>query len=142
MISVDFYSQEYTDLPVSSLVFSLPLLIVAEGFIEGEISIIICSDDELLEINRNHLNHDYYTDIITFDYSEGANINGDLFVSIDRIKENSDKFEVRFEEELHRVIFHGVLHMMGYNDKSNEEQTLMRSKENHYLKELFHVKHP
>lgn len=142
MISVDFYSQEYTDLPVFSLVSSLPILIEAEGFIEGEISIIICSDDELLEINRKHLSHDYFTDIITFDYSEGANVNGDLFVSIDRIKENADKFEVRFEEELHRVIFHGALHMMGYNDKSKEEQTLMRSKENHYLKELFHVKHP
>jgi len=97
------------------------------------ISVIFCSDDYLLSVNKEYLNHDYYTDIITFDYSVDTEISGDLFISIDRVKENSTEFNVPFLNELHRVLVHGVLHLCGYGDKSPVEETLMRSKEDFYL---------
>jgi probable rRNA maturation factor len=97
------------------------------------ISVIFCSDDYLLSVNKEYLNHDYYTDIITFDYSVDTDISGDLFISIDRVKENATEFNVPFLNELHRVLVHGVLHLCGYGDKSPDEETLMRSKEDFYL---------
>jgi rRNA maturation RNase YbeY len=99
----------------------------------GDVTIIFCSDDYLLEVNREHLNHDYYTDIITFDYSVFPIVSGDLFISVDRVKENATDFNVSFEHELHRVIIHGFLHLCGYFDKTNEDELLMRSKENQAL---------
>ena len=99
----------------------------------GDLTIIFCSDDYLLEVNREHLNHDYYTDIITFDYSDFPTVSGDLFISVDRVKENATDFNVSFEHELHRVIIHGFLHLCGYFDKTNEDELLMRSKENQAL---------
>jgi rRNA maturation RNase YbeY len=99
----------------------------------GDISLIFCSDEYLLEMNRTHLDHDYYTDIITFDYTENQLVSGDLFISIDRVRENASDFNVSFVHELHRVIIHGVLHLCGYKDKSDEEEKLMRSKENDAL---------
>lgn len=99
----------------------------------GEISVILLSDEDLLKINIDYLNHDYYTDIITFDYSEGCKISGDLYISVDRVKENAQKYGYRFEEELKRVIIHGILHLCGYNDKSRKEQHEMRKKEDYYL---------
>ena len=99
----------------------------------GDVTIIFCSDDYLLEVNREHLNHDYYTDIITFDYSVFPIVSGDLFISVDRVKENATDFNVSFEHELHRVIIHGFLHLCGYFDKTNEDEMLMRSKENQAL---------
>ena len=99
----------------------------------GDLTIIFCSDDYLLEVNREHLDHDYYTDIITFDYSDYSTVSGDLFISVDRVKENASDFNVSFEHELHRVIIHGFLHLCGYFDKTNEDQILMRSKENQAL---------
>ena len=99
----------------------------------GDVTIIFCSDDYLLEVNRQHLEHDYYTDIITFDYSDFPIVSGDLFISFDRVKENASDFNVSFEHELHRVIIHGFLHLCGYFDKTNEDQILMRSKENQAL---------
>ena len=99
----------------------------------GDISLIFCTDEYLLEMNRTHLDHDYYTDIITFDYTENQLVSGDLFISIDRVRENSSDFNVSFVHELHRVIIHGVLHLCGYKDKSDEEEKLMRSKENEAL---------
>jgi rRNA maturation RNase YbeY len=99
----------------------------------GDVTIIFCSDDYLLEVNREHLEHDYYTDIITFDYSDYSTVSGDLFISVDRVKENASDFNVSFEHELHRVIIHGFLHLCGYFDKTNEDQILMRSKENQAL---------
>jgi probable rRNA maturation factor len=99
----------------------------------GDITIIFCSDDYLLEVNREHLKHDYYTDIITFDYSDFPTVSGDLFISVDRVKENASDFNVSFEHELHRVIIHGFLHLCGYFDKTNEDEILMRSKENQAL---------
>ena len=99
----------------------------------GDLTIIFCSDDYLLEVNREHLNHDYYTDIITFDYSDFPTVSGDLFISVDRVKENAIDFNASFEHELHRVIIHGFLHLCGYFDKTNEDELLMRSKENQAL---------
>ena len=103
------------------------------GYNLGELSIIFCNDEYLLEINKKHLNHDYYTDIITFNYNVGKKLNGDLFISVDRIKENANSFNENFSVELFRVIIHGVLHLCGFNDKTKDEQKEMRSKENHYL---------
>lgn len=103
---------------------------------KGDISIIFCSDAYLLEINKQYLNHNYYTDIVTFDYGENSVISGDLFISVDRIIENAENFNVTFKEELFRVVFHGVLHLVGYNDKSAEEQKEMRQKEDFYLGEV------
>jgi len=96
----------------------------------GKITFYFVSDEELLEINRAHLNHDYYTDIITFDYSTQRKLEGEIYVSIERVKENGKDFS----EELIRVMSHGVLHMLGYNDKSEEELMTMRSKEEEWIK--------
>lgn len=99
----------------------------------GSITIIFCSDNYLLEMNKKYLEHDYFTDIITFDYVENDIISGDLFISVDRVKENAEKFNTTFLNELVRVIFHGVLHLAGYKDKTTPDQQLMREKENFYL---------
>lgn len=99
----------------------------------GEISYIFCSDEQLLEINKEFLNHDYYTDIITFDYSETDVASGDLFISIERIKDNAKTLKTSYQEELHRVIIHGVLHLLGYKDKTEEESENMRKLEDECL---------
>lgn len=104
----------------------------------GTINYIFCTDDELLEINIKHLNHKTLTDIITFDYTEGTKINSDIFISIERVLENAKKFKVSFEDELHRVMIHGILHLCGYKDKSKSDAELMRKKENGALK-LFNL---
>ena len=104
-----------------------------EGKILGEVSYIFCSDEYLHKINLKHLNHDNYTDIITFNYCENNTISSDVFISIERVKDNANKFNTDFVTELHRVIIHGILHLVGYNDKSNEEQEIMTSKEDFYL---------
>jgi len=95
----------------------------------GDISVILCSDEYLLSVNRQFLNHDYYTDIITFDYCEGSKISGDLFISIDTVKENAKTYDAGFPQELHRVMIHGVLHLIGYNDHSDEEKREMKERE-------------
>lgn len=103
-----------------------------------EISYIFCDDEYLLNLNEEFLKHDTYTDIITFDYSVGKILQGDIYISTERVKENSDEFNVSFEEELRRVIIHGVLHLCGYKDKTKEQSLLMRQKEEEKM-ELFHV---
>jgi probable rRNA maturation factor len=101
----------------------------------GEISYIFCSDDYLLEINKQHLQHDYYTDIITFGLSEpGQPIQAEVYISIDRVKDNARQFRTPLKEELHRVIFHGALHLCGYKDKKPKDQAIMRKMEDKYLK--------
>lgn len=102
----------------------------------GNISLIFCSDNYLLDINIKYLNHNYFTDIITFNYVEGEIISGDLFISIDRVKENAIEFETMWIKELYRVIFHGLLHLIGYNDKTEEEKKIMKIKEDLYLSEV------
>ena len=99
----------------------------------GLISIIFCSDNYLLKINQDYLNHDYFTDIITFDYCDGNSVSGDLFISIDMIRANAEKFGVEFIDELHRVIIHGVMHLVGFKDKTDEEAQVMRTQENYWL---------
>jgi len=108
-------------------------LIFNENMKEGELSFIFCSDEYLLKMNNEYLQHDFYTDVITFDYTEQKIIAGDIFISVDRIKENALKYNTTFENELQRVMIHGVLHLVGYNDKTEEEQKEMTKKENQYL---------
>lgn len=108
----------------------LTALIKADNKRVGEIGYEFCDDDHLLEVNISYLNHDTYTDIITFDYVEDDTISGDILISIDRIRENATTFAVPFEEELHRVIAHGVLHLLGQGDKTKKEASEMRKKEN------------
>ena len=100
---------------------------------EGDITYIFCDDDYLLEKNIRFLNHNTLTDVITFDYCEGNSVSGDIFISIERVKENSEVFKVDFLTELNRVMVHGLLHLLGYKDKTERESNLMRKKENYYL---------
>ena len=109
-----------------------------EGFSIGDINYIFCDDAYLLNLNLEYLNHDTLTDIITFDYVEGNILNGDIFISIERVMENSQLFSVSFDQELLRVLAHGVLHLCGYKDKSDEDSAVMRSKED-YAIQLFSV---
>ncbi|WP_431126985.1 rRNA maturation RNase YbeY [Flagellimonas flava] len=110
----------------------------SEAFVCGDIDYIFCSDEFLLNLNQEYLNHDTFTDIITFDYTDANLISGDIFISVDRIKENAAKFDVAFKNELKRVMAHGVLHLMGYKDKGTDEAKVMRQKEEEKIK-LFHV---
>ena len=118
----------------------LSRVIVSESKLEGDLNYIFCDDEYLLGINQQYLNHDTYTDIITFDYCDGDTISGDIFISVERVKDNAQEYSVSFEEELHRVMAHGLLHLLGYKDKSDQEAHLMREKENEKIK-LFHVEH-
>ena len=104
-----------------------------EGKTPDDITYIFCSDQYLLELNRSALDHDYFTDIITFDYCEGDIVSGDLFISIDRVEDNAKTLGHSFIDELHRVMIHGVLHLCGYKDKSKKEEQTMREKEDYYL---------
>ncbi len=106
----------------------------AEGSTFGFFNIIFCSDEFLLDMNKKYLNHDYYTDIITFDYNDDDCVSGDLFISVDRVHFNASEYNSGFYEELYRVIVHGVLHVLGYSDKTDSEVKTMRKKENAYLK--------
>ena len=110
----------------------------------GNVNYLFCDDEYLLGVNQQYLNHDTYTDIITFDYVAGNLISGDILISVDRVGENAKKFSVAFEQELHRVIIHGVLHLLGQGDKSDAEAKEMRSLEEEALQlwdAMFHVKH-
>lgn len=111
----------------------LEKLIISEGKKPGEIQYIFCDDDYLLKVNQDFLQHDYYTDVITFDYVKGKTISGDIFVSLPRISENAVNIQKDFNSELHRVLAHGLLHLCGYKDKTDEEISEMRRKEDYYL---------
>lgn len=112
----------------------------SENFYIADLNYVFVSDDELYDMNVKYLNHNTLTDIITFNYVEKDLISGDIFISVDRVKENADDFKVTFENELRRVMVHGLLHLMNYNDKTDEEQELMTQKEDEKLK-MFHVEH-
>ncbi len=107
--------------------------ILEENLKEGEINYIFCSDDYLHKINIDFLEHDTLTDIISFDYSIGKELHGDIYISVDRVKENASDFKVTFNDEISRVMIHGVLHYCGYKDKSEEDKKTMRAKEDYYL---------
>lgn len=107
-----------------------------EGFKTGTLNYIFCSDDYLIKINIQFLDHNTYTDIITFDYTENKTVNGDIYISIDRIRENAGKYGVSTEDELRRVMVHGLMHLCGYKDKKPKDKALMTSKEDFYLKKF------
>ena len=100
----------------------------------GDIAYIFCSDEKILEVNKAYLQHDYYTDVITFDYTEGDKIGGDIFISVDTVRSNAEQFGTDYDEELHRIIIHGVLHLCGINDKGPGEREMMTRHENEALK--------
>ena len=99
----------------------------------GDVNYIFCNDERILEVNREYLQHDYYTDIITFDYTEDDVISGDLFISLDTVRTNSEQFATEYDEELHRTIIHGILHLCGINDKGPGEREIMEEAENRAL---------
>ncbi len=111
---------------------------IEENISVGDINIVFCTDNYLLKINNSFLDHDYYTDIVTFDYTLGNRISGELYISVDRVKENAVIFQQPFKVELVRVILHGVLHLLGYCDTTSDEELIMRNKEDYYLS-LFQV---
>ncbi|WP_445717208.1 rRNA maturation RNase YbeY [Flavobacterium sp.] len=115
-------------------------IIESEGFDEGEINYIFCNDEYLHKINVEYLDHDTLTDIISFDYTVGNLVQGDIFISIERVQDNANDFNVSFDEELKRVLSHGVLHYCGYKDKTPKDEALMRSKEEEKM-QMFHVEH-
>ena len=118
----------------SQLKSFLPSIFKKEKKHLAELRYIFCSDDYLLDINKQYLNHDYYTDIITFDLSEPDQpINAEIYISVDRVRDNARSFGNSFKKELHRVIFHGALHLCGYRDKTQQEEKLMRKMEDQYL---------
>lgn len=119
------------------------LKLVAESEIKklGNINIIFCSDNYILDVNVRYLGHDYFTDIITFDYCEKDILSGDLFISIDTVRDNAEFYKTEFNDELNRVIVHGLLHLIGYDDHTPEEQKIMREKENYYLELRNHIEH-
>jgi len=110
-----------------------------EKRLAGDINFVFCSDEYILQVNQSFLQHDYYTDIITFDLSESGEkaINAEIYISVDTVKSNAIQFNTTFSNELHRVIFHGILHLCGYKDKRKSDQIIMRQKENYYLKAYF-----
>lgn len=137
MSNINFFQEEITfELKDESSITSwLQSVATAEGQSIGEINYIFCSDEYILSINEEYLNHDYYTDIITFDNRDNTqdDIEADIFVSIDRVQENAQMIQVPFDTELRRVMVHGLLHLLGYHDKSEEEISQMREKEEAYL---------
>lgn len=134
MIPIYFQNSEIDfDLPFDETLVKewIERVIVSDNYKLGELSYVFTSDESLLEINQSYLNHDTFTDIITFDYSEEEDVvNGEIIISVDRVKENAEKYEVDFKHELARVMIHGVIHLLGYDDKTPNQKTIMRKKEN------------
>lgn len=110
-----------------------------EGFKVGELNYIFCDDEYLLQINKEYLQHDYYTDVIGFQYSEGQKLNGDIYISVERIEDNANQNKIDFKNELARVIIHGVLHFMDYKDKVKEQAEKMRKMENLYISNIINL---
>ncbi|MFN4882064.1 MAG: rRNA maturation RNase YbeY [Bacteroidota bacterium] len=116
-----------------NLIERIKVLAFIECFQIGDISIILVDDSEILNINNKYLKHNYYTDIITFDYTKDRTISGDLYISIERVCENAEQYNTKVNDELNRVIIHGLLHLCGYKDKTKKQASLIRKKENYYL---------
>jgi rRNA maturation RNase YbeY len=133
---ISFHSETSFELTNSGAVVAwLGTIISQEHYTEGEVLIVFCDDDFLHKLNIEFLNHDTLTDVISFDYSVGKEINGEIFISVERVRENAKEFNQSFDAELARVMAHGVLHYCGYKDKSKTEATTMRSKEEFYLQQ-------
>ncbi len=132
---VSYYNEDITFPFKEKRLTSRWLKFVAESEAKrlGDVAVIFCSDNYILDVNIKYLQHDYYTDIITFDYCEGNRLSGDLFISIDSVRENASFYGTEFKDELNRVIVHGLLHLIGYDDHTEEDIAVMRSKENYYL---------
>jgi rRNA maturation RNase YbeY len=137
--NISFYLEQSLPFNLDEIVVWIKRVIDREKRKTGIISYTFVDDEELLRINKDFLNHDFYTDIITFDEVVDNTINGDIFISLDRIRDNSSD-STSFKNEFLRVVIHGVLHLIGYDDHSSSEKLLMREKEDNYI-ELFHVKH-
>lgn len=135
-----FYEATFESVDEEGIAQWLANCVLVNNYKIGELNFVFCDDKYLLKLNQKYLKHNTFTDIITFDYSESKLLSGDVFISIERVRENADTFNVGFFEELRRVIAHGVLHLMGYGDKSEGEKKEMRRKEDEFLK-LFHVEH-
>ena len=133
---ISFYSEVPFEISDSdATVLWLSSIISQENYNEGEVSIVFCDDEFLHKLNVEFLNHDTLTDVISFDYSIGKEIHGEIFISIERVRENANEFNQNFDTELSRVMAHGVLHYCGYKDKSTSEAAIMRSKEEFYLQQ-------
>ena len=132
---ITYFSEDVKFVLKGKLLNNRWLKMVVESEVKrlGDLSIIFCSDPYILDINQRYLQHDYFTDIITFDYCEGKVLSGDLFISIDTVRENAAEYGASFEEELNRVMVHGLLHLIGYDDHTPAEQQEMRGKEDYYL---------
>lgn len=131
---IQFFFEEIEPIEIDTATGDwLTQLIIQEGMKPGKINYIFQSDEGLLKVNQDFLKHDYYTDVITFDYVKGKTISADIFVSLPRISDNAVSHQKDFKSELHRVLAHGLLHLCGYKDKTDEEKTEMRNKEDFYL---------
>jgi len=135
-LNFEFNNIEEFNLDKAKITVWLRLVAAKYGRKIGNLSYIFCDDNKILEINRQFLQHDYFTDIITFDYSVGTTLNGDIFISIDTVKSNAEKYGKLFENELNRVIVHGILHLCGQNDKTETEAAQMRKMEDEALERL------
>ncbi len=138
LMAISFYTEDIEMPSVNRKEISNWIKQVAASYGKktGAICYIFCSDEKILEVNRKYLQHDYYTDIITFDYSENDKISGDLFISLETVKSNSETFHTAYKEELHRTIIHGILHLCGINDKGPGEREIMEENENKALRLL------
>ena len=138
---INFNYETDFELPNKTAVSNwLSKVILSENKSEGEINYIFCNDEYLLQINQQYLDHDTLTDVISFDYSLGNELSGDVFISIERVQDNANVFKVTFSEELNRVMVHGILHYCGFEDKTEEDELFMRNKEDEKLK-MFHLEH-
>lgn len=136
MIEFSFETDNVFSFSEATVVRVVKQIITDANFELGDINYVFGSDDWLLRYNQEYLNHDYYTDIITFDYCENNTVSGDLLISLDRVEDNAKQENVSRETELYRVCFHGVLHLVGYKDKSEQDIIIMRKKEDYYLSML------
>lgn len=134
-MAITFYAEEVKLPGIKKRIVGNWIKEVATGYDKkvGDISYIFCSDEKILEVNCQYLQHDYYTDIITFDYTEGNRISGDLFISLDTVRTNAEEFEATYTEELYRTIIHGILHLCGIDDKGPGEREIMEEHENKAL---------
>ena len=134
-MSISYHAENVSKPKLKYRIVSIWLkqVVIKFGCITGDLTYIFCSDEYLKEINLKYLSHDYYTDIVTFDYKEGNIVSGDMFISVNRVKENSNLFKCVISDEFLRVMVHGLLHLIGYNDESDLERETMRELENEFI---------